>query len=60
MSSLRGVLPPELKISMFCVLSQNYQHFFQKIMENLLKMHKLSKLLLKNNVYILKQIIQEN
>ena len=25
-----GVLQPLLKISMFCVLSQNYQHFFSK------------------------------
>ena len=25
---IKGVLHPYLKISMFCVLSQNYQHFF--------------------------------
>ena len=31
---LKGVLHPLLKISigpMFCVLSQNYQHFFEKL-----------------------------
>ena len=28
--SLKWVLHPQLKIKMFCTLSQNYQHFFLK------------------------------
>ena len=28
----KGVLHPKLKITMFCVLSQNYQHLWQNIM----------------------------
>ena len=27
---LKGELHPKLKLSMFCVLSQNYQHFCEK------------------------------
>ena len=27
---IKRVLHPNLKISMFCVLSQNYQHFLEK------------------------------
>ena len=30
-SEVKGVQHPQLKISMLCVLSQNYQYFFEKI-----------------------------
>ena len=29
-SSFKEVLHPQINISMFCVLSQNYQHFSEK------------------------------
>ena len=35
---LKGALYPVLKINMFCVLSQNYQTFFKKIMRRILKL----------------------